>query len=273
MTRRRPWMCSACNRLSGCRREADVPADRPPQSRYPAILPRSGGDDMQFDRLKRRAFIKLIGGAIAWPLAARAQQPTKLPIIGFLGASTPSGWGPWVAAFQQRMRELGWIESRTVEIDYRWAEGRPERYSEIAAEFVRLKVRVIVTVGSAVPAVRQVTSAIPIVFAVAVDPLGSGMIANLARPGENSTGLSVQSAELAGKRLEILREVLPALGYSCRTGTTTHGPATFTGSPPPSHCARGRKWQTLISKLHGLREMIAARERQNKIATCLVCSH
>ena len=109
------------------------------------------------------------------------------------------------------MRELGWIESRTVEIDYRWAEGRPERYSEIAAEFVRLKVRVIVTVGSAVPAVRQVTSAIPIVFAVAVDPLGSGMIANLARPGENSTGLSVQSAELAGKRLEILREVLPAL--------------------------------------------------------------
>jgi len=166
---------------------------------------------MQFDRLKRREFIKLIGGAIAWPLAARAQQPTKLPIIGFLGASTPSGWGPWVAAFQQRMRELGWIESRTVEIDYRWAEGRPERYSEIAAEFVRLKVRVIVTVGSAVPAVRQVTSAIPIVFAVAVDPLGSGMIANLARPGENSTGLSVQSAELAGKRLEILREVLPAL--------------------------------------------------------------
>jgi putative ABC transport system substrate-binding protein len=126
---------------------------------------------MQFDRLKRREFIKLIGGAIAWPLAARAQQPTKLPIIGFLGASTPSGWGPWVAAFQQRMRELGWIESRTVEIDYRWAEGRPERYSEIAAEFVRLKVRVIVTVGSAVPAVRQVTSAIPIVFAVAVDPL------------------------------------------------------------------------------------------------------
>ena len=161
--------------------------------------------------MKRREFIAILGGAAAWPLAARAQQPTKLPIIGFLGASTPSGWGPWVAAFQQRMRELGWIESRTVEIDYRWAEGRPERYSEIAAEFVRLKVRVIVTVGSAVPAVRQVTSAIPIVFAVAVDPLGSGMIANLARPGENSTGLSVQSAELAGKRLEILREVLPAL--------------------------------------------------------------
>ena len=161
--------------------------------------------------MNRRAFIALLGGAAALPIAARAQQPAKLPIIGFLGASTPSGWGPWVAAFQQRMRELGWIESRTVEIDYRWAEGRPERYSEIAAEFVRLKVRVIVTVGSAVPAVRQVTSAIPIVFAVAVDPLGSGMIANLARPGENSTGLSVQSAELAGKRLEILREVLPAL--------------------------------------------------------------
>jgi hypothetical protein len=117
-----PLQTSKCaaQPISGCR-TADVPADRPPQSRYPAILPRSGGDDMQFDRLKRREFIKLIGGAIAWPLAARAQQPTKLPIIGFLGASTPSGWGPWVAAFQQRMRELGWIESRTVEIDYRLA--------------------------------------------------------------------------------------------------------------------------------------------------------
>jgi putative ABC transport system substrate-binding protein len=162
--------------------------------------------------MRRREFVTLLAGvAVASPLAAQAQQPAKLPIIGFLGASTPSGWAPWVAAFQQRIRELGWIEGRTVEIDYRWAEGRPERYTEIAAEFVRLKVRVIVTVGSAVPAVRQVTSVIPVVFAVAVDPLGSGMIANLARPGENSTGLSVQSADLAGKRVEILHDVLPRL--------------------------------------------------------------
>jgi putative ABC transport system substrate-binding protein len=111
----------------------------------------------------------------------------------------------------QRLRELGWIEGRTVAIEYRWAEGRNERYADIAAEFVRLKVDVIVTVGSAVAATKQVTSTIPIVFAIAVDPLGSGMVDSLARPGGNATGLSVQSTELAGKRLEILREALPNL--------------------------------------------------------------
>ena len=111
----------------------------------------------------------------------------------------------------QRLRELGWIEGRTVAIEYRWAEGRSERYADIAAEFVRLKVDVIVTVGSAVAATKQVTSTIPIVFAIAVDPLGSGMVDSLARPDGNATGLSVQSTELAGKRLEILREALPHL--------------------------------------------------------------
>jgi ABC-type uncharacterized transport system substrate-binding protein len=152
----------------------------------------------------------LLGGAAAWPLAARAQQG-KLPVIGLLGASTPSGWAPWVAAFERRLRELGWIDARNVQIEYRWADGRPERYADIAAELVRLNAKVIVTVGSAVPAAKQATSTIPIVFAVAVDPLGSGLIANLARPGGNATGLSVQSADLAGKRLEVLRELLPGL--------------------------------------------------------------
>jgi putative ABC transport system substrate-binding protein len=162
--------------------------------------------------VKRRAFITLIGGAaVAWPVRARAQQPAKLPTIGFLGASTPSAWSQWTAAFVQRLRELGWTEGRTVAIQYRWAEGRSERYTDIAAEFVRLKVDVIVTVGSAVAAAKQVTSTIPIVFAIAVDPLGSGMVDSLARPGGNVTGLSVQSTELAGKRLEILREALPDL--------------------------------------------------------------
>jgi putative ABC transport system substrate-binding protein len=161
--------------------------------------------------MRRREFITLLGGAgVAWPVTARA-QPARMPTIGFLGASTPSGWSHWVAAFERRLRELGWIEGRTVAIEYRWAEGRTERYTEIAAEFVRLKVEVIVTVGSAVLAAKQATSAIPIVFAVAVDPLGSGLVANLARPGGNVTGLSVQSADLAGKRLEILRELLPNL--------------------------------------------------------------
>src|SRR5437660_12010197 len=161
--------------------------------------------------MKRREFILALGGAsVAWPLAARAQQ-TKLPTIGFLGASTPSAWSQWTAAFVQRLRELGWTEGRTVAIEYRWAEGRSERYADIAAEFVRLKVDIIVTVGSAVAATKQVTSTIPIVFAIAVDPVGSGMVASLVRPGGNATGISVQSIDLAGKRLEILREALPDL--------------------------------------------------------------
>jgi putative tryptophan/tyrosine transport system substrate-binding protein len=161
--------------------------------------------------VKRREFITLIGGAAAiWPIAARAQQ-VKLPTIGFLGASTRSNWTQWTASFLQPMSELGWIEGRTVAIEYRWAEGRTERYTEITTEFVRLKVDVIVTVGTAVAAAKQATSTIPIVFAIAVDPVGSGMVASLAHPGGNTTGLSVQSTELAGKRIELLREVLPNL--------------------------------------------------------------
>jgi putative tryptophan/tyrosine transport system substrate-binding protein len=159
--------------------------------------------------MRRRDFITGIAGSAAvWPRATRAQQ-TKLPTIGFFGMSTPLNWNPWTTAFVQRLRELGWIEGRTVAIEYRWAEGRSERFAEIAAEFVQLKVDVIVTGGNAVAAAKQVTSTIPIVFAVAVDPVGSGLVASLARPGGNATGLSIQSTDLAGKRLEILREVLP----------------------------------------------------------------
>jgi putative tryptophan/tyrosine transport system substrate-binding protein len=163
--------------------------------------------------MKRRAFISLLGGAAAWPVAARAQQPAKVPIIGFLGPGTPSAWSAWTAAFVQRLRELGWIEGRTLAIEYRWAEGSPERFGEIAAEFVRLKVDVIVTVGGAVLAAKQVTSVIPIVFAAANDPIGTGLVPSLARPGGNVTGLSSQAADLAGKRLELLREVVPGLRH------------------------------------------------------------
>jgi putative ABC transport system substrate-binding protein len=131
--------------------------------------------------------------------------------IGFLGTSTPSAWSQWTPAFVQRLREHGWIEGRTVAIEYRWAEGRDERYTEIAAEFVRLKVDVIVTGGGASLAVKQATSVTPIVFALAADPVGSGFVASLARPGGNVTGLSVQATDLGGKRLEILREALPGL--------------------------------------------------------------
>src|SRR5262245_41015600 len=163
--------------------------------------------------MNRREFITLLGGAAAWPLTARAQQQAgKLPTIGLLGANTPSAASQWVAAFVQRLRELDWIEGRTVAIEYRWAEGRSERFAEIAAEFVRLKVDVIVTWGTAsVVAAMQVTSVIPIVFATAGDPVGTGLVASLARPGGNVTGLSNQAADVAGKRLELLREVVPGL--------------------------------------------------------------
>src|SRR5262245_37737394 len=147
--------------------------------------------------MKRREFIALLGSsAVVWPLAARAQQPGKLPTIGYLGTAVPSAWSPWTAAFVQRLRELGWI---TVVIEYRWAEGRGERFAEIAAEFVRLKVDVIVTVGGAVLAAKQATSVIPIVFAVAADPVSSGLVGSLARPGGNVTGLSLQQTDAAGQ--------------------------------------------------------------------------
>ena len=160
--------------------------------------------------MRRREFIALAGGALAWPLTARAQQ-APLPTIGFLGASTDANWTQWTAAFVQGLRGLGWIEGRTVKIEYRWADGRSERFAEIAAEFVRLRVDVILTVASAVPAAMQATATIPIVFALASDPVGAGLVASLARPGGNVTGLSIQSADLVGKRFELLREVFPGL--------------------------------------------------------------
>jgi putative ABC transport system substrate-binding protein len=157
--------------------------------------------------MRRREFITMLGGAAAWPLAARAQQRGKLPTIGFMGQSTRSAGSEWLAAFMQRLRELGWIEGRTITIEYRWAEGREERFAEIAAELVRLKVDVIVTSGTpAVMASKQATSVIPIVFAAAGDPVAGGLVASLARPGGNATGLSSLVADLAGKRLELLRE-------------------------------------------------------------------
>jgi putative ABC transport system substrate-binding protein len=140
---------------------------------------------------------------------ALTQQPAKLPTIGFLGANTPATQSTWTAAFVQRLHELGWIEGRTVTIEYRWGEGRAERYAEVAAELVRLKVDVIVTAGAAVRAAKQATSTIPIVFAVANDPLGAGLVGSLSRPDGNVTGLSNQGSDLGTKRLELLREVVP----------------------------------------------------------------
>ena len=160
--------------------------------------------------MKRRAFITLLGGAAAaWPLAARAQQRTRLPTVGILGGATAATWSTWTPAFIRRLAELGWIEGRTVAIEYRWAGGSPERAAEMATEFIRLKVDVILTAGGVLAAVKSVTSVVPIVFATATDPVGAGFAASLARPGGNLTGLSLQTTDYAAKRVELLRELIP----------------------------------------------------------------
>jgi len=163
--------------------------------------------------MRRREFIALLGSGVAgWPLALRAQQAAKLPTIGFLGANNASFERGSTDAFVQRLRELGWIDNRTVAIEYRWAEGHEARFAEIATEFVRLKVDVIFTYATPSSiAAKRATAVIPIVFAAAGDPVGSGLVASLARPGGNITGLSIQQTDLASKRLEILRELLPGL--------------------------------------------------------------
>jgi putative tryptophan/tyrosine transport system substrate-binding protein len=162
--------------------------------------------------MRRRDFIALIGNAAAtWPLAARAQAG-KMPIIGLMGSGTPATQSQWTSAFLDRLHELGWTEGRNIGIEYRWAEGRSERFAEIADEFVRLKVDAIVTHNTPGPlAAKKATSVIPIVFATAGDPVGTGMVASLARPGGNVTGLSSQAPDTAERRLELLHEVVPGL--------------------------------------------------------------
>jgi putative ABC transport system substrate-binding protein len=160
----------------------------------------------------RRELFALFGGAAAWPLAARAQQAAKLPVVGFLGANTPATQKPSTEAFVQRLRELGWVEARNLIIEYRWAEGRFERSADLLADLVGMHVNIIFTHATQnVVAAKQATSVIPIVFAAAGDPVGNNLVASLARPGGNVTGLSLQSNDLAGKRLDILRELVAGL--------------------------------------------------------------
>jgi putative ABC transport system substrate-binding protein len=159
--------------------------------------------------MRRREFITLVGGAVAWPCAARAQRPTKLPTVGILGF--PSGQ-PWTSAFVKGLRNLGWVEGSTIAIEYRWAGGRDESFGQVAAELVRLKVDVIVTAGTSnILAAMQATSLIPIVFAAAGDPIGNKLVSSLAHPGGNVTGLSLEQADIASKRVGLLREVVPNL--------------------------------------------------------------
>jgi len=163
--------------------------------------------------MRRRDFIKVIfGSATVLPLAASAEQPTgKLSTIGFLGAGSSSGQGSWVSALVQRLRELGWNEG-SIAFETRWADTRDDRLSEMAAEFVRLKVDVIVAVGTqAAVAAKRATSTIPIVFPASGDPVGAGLVGSLAQPGGNATGLSLENIDLTSKRVALLREVVPGV--------------------------------------------------------------
>jgi putative ABC transport system substrate-binding protein len=163
--------------------------------------------------MRRREFIKLLGGAAAaWPFAAHAQQAGRVPTVGYLAALSEAADRPRRAAFAKRLAELGWIEGRSVLIEYRWADGAVKHAVEINSELVRLPVDIIVTSGDAyVLAVKRATATIPIVFASAGDPVGNGLVASLARPGGNVTGLSIKLTDTVGKRLELLREVIPTL--------------------------------------------------------------
>jgi putative tryptophan/tyrosine transport system substrate-binding protein len=222
--------------------------------------------------MRRRNFITLLGAAAAWPLAARAQQPAKLPTVGYLGSATPATQGHLVAAFVQRLRELGWIEGRTIAIEYRWAEGRTERAAEIAAEFVRRKVEVIVTSGTAViVAAMQATSVTPIVFAAAGDPVGTGLVASLARPGGNVTGLSIQQTDVASKRLELLREVVPGLRRLAILANVG-GPAVVLDMREVQATARTLGLEVITSEIQRGEDIVPAFEALNGRADALyVC--
>ena len=174
--------------------------------------------------MKRREFITVVGGAVAtWPLTVRAQYTRKAATVGYLGQSTPLVDAQRLPVFVQRLRELGWVEGHNVAIEIRWAEGRIDRAAEIAAEFVRLKVDVIVTAGTPqVAAAKNTTTVVPIVFAAAGDPVGTGLVATLARPGGNVTGLSVLATDLPAKRIELLRQAVPNLRHLAIVGNASN---------------------------------------------------
>jgi len=208
--------------------------------------------------MKRREFITLVGGAAAaWPLGARAQSKQSA-VIGFLGANTAAVQQHYTAALMQRLRELGWIEGRNLVVEYRWAEGRYDRSPGLVAELVQRKVDIIVTHAPPnVVAAKRVTNTIPIVFAAVGDPVGVGIVASLARPGGNVTGLSLQSADLAGKRLELLREMVPGVRRVAVVGNAA-SPNNVMERSEIQNAAQALKLELIVPEIKTAQEIASA---------------
>jgi putative tryptophan/tyrosine transport system substrate-binding protein len=224
---------------------------------------------MQFDRLKRRQFITLLGGAaVEWPMAARAQQPA-MPVIGFLGPASPGPYAPYVAGFRQGLKEAGFIEGQNVAIEFRWAENQNDRLPALAVELVRRQVSVIATLGTGAVAAKAATTTIPVVFLLGEDPVRLGLVASLARPGGNVTGLNLFSGEMTAKRLEILREILPAATrVAVLVNPTGPNAETTLRDVPPAASVIGldvRIFKASTSREIGAAFEILARERPDAL--------
>ena len=220
--------------------------------------------------MKRRAFITLLGGAAAWPLTARAQQPT-MPVIGFLNAASPEAYTDRVRAFRQGLRDAGYLEGDNVAVEYRWAEGRYDRLPALAAELVRRQVAVIVAIPTVSALVaNSATATIPIVFAVGDDPVKLSLVSSLAHPGGNLTGVNFFGAEVVSKRLELLRELIPGVGRLAVLVNPTNATLSETTVRGVEAAARGTGVQVQIFNAGTSREIDAAfanlaRERSDAV--------
>jgi len=209
--------------------------------------------------MRRRAFVMLMGGAAAWPLAARAQQPGRMPVIGYLSSAYADRDAGRLGAFRQGLAEAGFVEGQNVAIEYRWAEEQFERFSELAADLVRRQVTLIVTAGHVrgVQAAKAATSTIPIVFLTGSDPVGTGLVASLNRPGANLTGVATLSVEMEPKRLELLREVVPK-ATSFGALINSHNPNAARQASDLEAAARTMGVQIHILKVSAEKEFVAA---------------